>query len=322
MRCASIGAAVVLAAVLAGEASARPEDGEGFDGFMRALAAPALDVDSAGQPVNPAMRTGEQPESTGHLRTFEMPAITVEGQPAAALREEDLVGPYGQPRWTTGRRFPTTRVYVIPEGKVEMEAWYRLTPPRHGQDVEARALAEVEVGLPNRFQLDVYFRTDQDDIDSTVMYGQQIELRWALADWGRIWGNPTLYFEYIQLDSGRADRIEPKLLLGGEIATGWHWGANFVMEWEIDGPDKVHEYEFDGGISYTVVDSKFDVGAEMKVNYADESGSRGHFEDEWFAGPSFQWKPMPRWTINVAPLIGITHESPAAQITLNTGWEF
>jgi hypothetical protein len=285
------------------------------------LAAAAPDLADF-QPVNPATGTGEQPADAGRgrLRTYELPAVTVEGV-TSPLHEEDRVGSYQQPRWTTGRRFPNTRVYVIPEGKIEIEYWNRATFTR-SHDTELRNLAELEVGLPYRFQLDVYFRTDQDDTNDPVMYGQQLELRWALADWGKIWGNPTLYFEYIVLDNDRPDRIEPKLLLGGEIDTGWHWGANFVAEWEIDGPDLVHEYEFTGGISYTVVDSVFDIGAETKLNIADEHGSRGHFHGEYFVGPSIQWKPLPRWTINFAPLIGVTGESPYAQVTFNMGWEF
>jgi len=175
------------------------------------------------------------------------------------LREEELIGTYGQPRWTASRRFPSTRVYVIPEGKVEMEYWYRPTFTRDNK-VETRMLAEVEFGLPHRFQVDLYFRTDQDDAGSQMKYGDQIELRWALADWGKIWGNPTLYFEYLNLDK-RAGKIEPKLLLGGEIAEGWHWGVNFVAELEIDGDTLEHEYEFTSGLSRTIFDDTFSAGA-------------------------------------------------------------
>ncbi len=39
-------------------------------------------------------------------------------------------------------------------------------------------------------------------------------------------------------------------------------------------------------------------------------------------GPSIQWKPVKNFTMNFAPLIGTTNESPAAQIYLNMGWEF
>ncbi len=41
---------------------------------------------------------------------------------AQRQNEERLVGPYGQPQWTTLRRFPSTRVYVqtLP-GRAEFE---------------------------------------------------------------------------------------------------------------------------------------------------------------------------------------------------------
>ena len=62
--------------------------------------------------------------------------------------------------------------------------------------------------------------------------GKRYGHRWALADWEKIWGNPTLYFEYITLED-RPDKIEPKLLFGGEAAEGWHWAANLVAEVEL-----------------------------------------------------------------------------------------
>lgn len=271
---------------------------------------------------NPGTRASDaaRDTSTGtHLRTFELPAVTVEGE-ASSLREEDRVGSYRQPRWTASRRFPSTRVYVIPEGKVELEYWYRPTFNRDDK-VETRMLGELEVGLPHRLQLDVYFRTDQADAGSHALYGEQIELRWALADWGEIWGNPTLYFEYINLE-GRSDRIEPKLLLGGEIAKGWHWGVNFVAEMEINGPAFEHEYEFTSGVSYTVIDSTFSLGGEFKTSLIDEAGDRGHYTTPYQLGPTFQWKPAGPVTVNLETLVGVGGESPRGQVTLNVGFEF
>ncbi len=271
---------------------------------------------------NPGTRASDAAKDHGdgtHLRTFELPAVTVEGA-ASSLREEDRVGTYRQPRWTASRRFPSTRVYVIPEGKVELEYWYRPTFTRDDK-VETRMLGELEVGLPHRLQLDVYFRTDQPDWDSHAQYGEQIELRWALADWDEIWGNPTLYFEYINLE-GRSDKIEPKLLLGGELAEGWHWGVNFVAEMEINGPAFEHEYEFTSGVSYTLIDSTFSVGGEFKTSLIDEAGDRGHYTTPYQLGPTFQWKPGGPVTVNLETLVGVGGESPRGQVTLNVGFEF
>lgn len=274
--------------------------------------------------VNPADAARERPGQKGeHVPAYELPPVTVEGSTGSSLHEEERVGSYGQPRWTTSRLFPSTRIYVIPENAIELEYWYRPTFKRNG-DIEVRMLGEVEVGLPHRFQLDVYFRTDQDDIDSHLMYGQQVELRWALADWGKIWGNPTLYFEYINLED-RPDKIEPKLLLGGEIpqwGEGWHWGVNFVAELEINGPEREHEYEFTSGLSKTIVDSCFSAGGVFKFSLIDVNDDRGHFETPFLLGPTFQWRPIPRWSINVETLVGLGGESPYGQITFNTGFEF
>lgn len=254
------------------------------------------------------------------LRTYELPALTVEGAPPSELRDNELVGPYQQPRWTTSRIFPSTRVYVIPEGKVEVEYWYRPTFTRDNT-VETRMLAEVEFGLPHRFQLDLYFRTDQEDAGSHMDFAGQFELRWALADWGKIWGNPTFYFEYIARDN-HPDKIEPKLLLGGQFGEGWHWGMNFVAELEVQGEEREHEYEFTSALSHTIIDNCFSAGVEFKFSLVDVHGDRGHYQTPFLIGPTFQWRPTGPMYINLETLVGIGAESPRGQITLNVGWEF
>ncbi|HWB19762.1 MAG TPA: transporter [Phycisphaerales bacterium] len=263
-----------------------------------------------------AENSASQPDH--RLRSWELPPVNVVGSPSA-LREEELVGSYGQPRWTATRRFPTTRVYVIPEGKVEIEAWARGT--FDGDESEWRFLQEVEIGLPHRFQLDLYLRQDYDSESNETLWGGQFEFRYAFADWGEIWGNPTFYFEYLYLDS-RPDKIEPKLLLGGEIAEGWHWAVNFVMEWEISGEEEEHEYNITSAISYTLVDSKLSVGVESIYLFADVKGDRGHYTPEFVIGPDVQWHPTEAFYITVAPLFGVNENSPDVQLWLNMGWEF
>jgi hypothetical protein len=253
------------------------------------------------------------------LRSWELPAVNVVGE-GSGLREEDRVGSYGQPRWTATRRFPGTRVYVIPEGKVEIEYWLRPTLADDGGPTEIRSLYEVEIGLPHRFQLDLYLRTDQDSNESEQLLGSQVEIRYALADWGKIWGNPTLYAEWVGLEQ-RPDKLELKLLLGDELAPRWHWGINLVGEFETGG-EREYEYQFTGGLSYTVVDEKFSVGAELQALYADVKGDRGDFSQAYYFGPSFQYRPMPAFTINFAPLVGIGPDAGDARFFLNLGYEF
>ena len=259
------------------------------------------------------------PPPSERMRSFELPAITVTGERASNLREEDRVGPYEQPRWTATRRFPSTRVYVVPEGKVEIEYWLRPTFTRDG-DTEIRSLYEIEFGLPYRFQLDLYLRTDQEGDGDEILLGSQFEIRWALADWGKLPGNPTLYLEWVGLEQ-RPDKVEAKLLLGGEIAPRWHWGSNLVAELETGG-EREYEYHITGAISYTLIDEKFSVGAEMQAIFADIQDDRGDFTQTYLLGPSVQFRPLPQMTINFAPLAGFGPDAPYAQVYLNIGYEF
>jgi hypothetical protein len=262
--------------------------------------------------------TAATPSNSARQRSFELPPVTVVGQSEPSLREEERVGTYAQPRWTATRRFPNTRVYVIPEHQIEVEYWIRPTFTEDGE-TEIRQLYEIEVGLPYRFQLDLYYRSDQVGTED-YLNGAQFEVRWALADWGKIWGNPTIYLEYAPLED-RPDKIEARLLLGDELAPRWHWGLNFNWEGETGG-EREYEYQVAGGLSYTVVDEKFSIGVEAKALFTDVKGDRGNFTDTYFVGPSFQWRPMPQLTLNLAPLIGVGDNSPDAEITLNIGWEF
>ncbi len=269
------------------------------------------------EPSDRALDASSQPRQ----RSWELPRVTVEAEPGSTLKEEDRVGSYAQPRWTATRRFPSTRVYVVPEGKIETELWSRQTFTRDG-GTEHRFLQELEIGLPHRFQLDLYLRQDYDTKgdDKHLLWGGQFEVRWALADWGKIWGNPTLYFEYITLEK-RPDKIEPKLLLGGEIAPEWHWGANFVGEFELGG-EREYEYALTTAVSKTIIDSTLSIGVESVLSLTNVAGERGHTNTSLVIGPSLQWKPIEPMTLNIAPLVGVTGHSPRAQVYINLGWEF
>ncbi|MCA9284029.1 MAG: hypothetical protein KDA22_02350 [Phycisphaerales bacterium] len=278
--------------------------------------------DAAAPSTTPASAAGDDnvegaPTRT-RLRSWELPPVTVVGEAPPGLRENELVGSYRQPRWTASRRFPTTRVYVIPEGKVEVEAWARGTF-KNGES-EWRFLQELEIGLPYRFQLDLYLRQDYSTDSGDLLWGGQFEVRWALADWGVIWGNPTLYFEYITLE-GRPDKIEPKLLFGGGLGERWHWGVNLVAELELGGEEE-YEYQVTSALSYTVLDSVFSVGIENILSLTDTKDNRGDFATSFVIGPSVQWRPVPPLTLNIAPLFGVTDDSPELQLWLNMGWEF
>ena len=298
----------------------------GMVGMASVAAAVLAQVQVAGgQVMNPADAQPPAPQaassaSAERLQSWEMPEIVVVGQRPSELREENRVGSYGQPRWTATRRFPTTRVYIVPEGKMELEYWLRTTWEKDGT-TSYRSLYEAEVGLPHRFQFDIYHRTDQSSDTGEIFTSEQLELRYALADWGVLPGNPTLYFEWIRHDQrDEPDQVEPKILFGGDLYPRWHWGLNFVGEFQTGG-ELEREYSVRGGLSYTVRDSKLAIGGECQASFTDTKDDRGNFEESVVLGPSVQYRPFPQMTINVAPLFGVTEDSPHAQVWFNCGWE-
>ena len=283
----------------------------------------AVAVNAPAQVVNPATAQSQpasEPSSSGKLHTWEMPPITVEGK--APLFEEDLIGSYGQPRWTAHRRFGETRVYVIPAGMVEFEYWLRPTIGKDGEPTKFRTLYEAEFGLPGRLQLDLYAVGNKTGKEGAfAIDSQQVELRYALADWGKIWGNPTLYGEWQQVNGG-ADVAEAKLLLGGHIVSGWHWGSNFVWEQEMGGVEE-RALEWTTGWSYTARDARIGVGLETQLALVSEreDGHRGEASKELLLGPSFQFRFLPQMHLDFAPLFGVSKAAPRAKIFVVFGWE-
>lgn len=212
-----------------------------------------------GQEANPADQPKEEDSKTkegekqppGHLHSWQLPReyVQVTAERLPELREEDLVGKYHQPRWTARRLFGETRIYVIPEGDIEFEYW--LIPERSretGQtDIETRY--EVEMGLPKRFQIDIYAITHQLGNQGPLVFDEsKFEVRWALANWGRIAANPTLCLEWVAI-SDEPDHVEAKVLLGDQIVSRLHWGANLVYEHEMGGA-QANAYEVTAGTSF------------------------------------------------------------------------
>ncbi|MCA9565315.1 MAG: hypothetical protein KC561_17575, partial [Myxococcales bacterium] len=157
--------------------------------------------DTIPQPAHQAQDRSDSEEGPDyHYRSWEAPAEYVsETHAERVLREEEPIGDYGQPRWTAHRRFPMTRVYVRPAGMIDFEWWLETKLNLSDtNDVRHRSQYEFEFGLGHRLQLDLYLATQQKGHDGAFeLYQEKVELRWALADWGEIWGNPTLYWELV-----------------------------------------------------------------------------------------------------------------------------
>ncbi len=238
------------------------------------------------------------------------------------LSEEQATGVTGRPEWTGSRRFPGTRVYIQKEpGQIGIESWWRFKRHRDGT-VSNRLLEEIEIGLPHRMQLDLYSDVEGDGRGAFHLQSFNIELRWALADWGQIWGNPTVYGEYKIADKHWGpDVYEFKLLLGDQLAPQWHWGVNFVWEAETGG-EREQEFQVTGGLSYTVIDGKFGVGVEAFYDHVTVRGARGDAANIFAIGPSLQWRVTDRLHVDLNCMFGTNEDTDRHIAYLVVGYDF
>ncbi|MFO0596788.1 MAG: hypothetical protein U0228_15855 [Myxococcaceae bacterium] len=258
------------------------------------------------------------------------PETTVVG--ARDVTENAPVGSYQQPKWTDRRRFPGVRLYVAPAGAATFEVWGEVKVDSAGSPARLRTMYELSFGLGYRFQVDLYLRTQSDGADVMRIESERLELRWALADWGVIPGNPTLYLEYLRQTEG-AHRLEGKLLLGGNVSPRLFWGVNLFFESELWGADEAHEYGVVAGLAWSVIDSVLSLGAETRLELVDTRATRFQpIELEWLIGPSLSWRPIPQAHLLFTAYLGPGFSRAAAsdpytgrfvfQPTLVGGWRF
>ncbi|MEI7954746.1 MAG: hypothetical protein WCJ66_06215 [Verrucomicrobiota bacterium] len=298
------------------------------------------------QPANaddnaiPVPRFGDSsvPQSPStRTHSWELPPLTVVGQRESSTADDDLVGNYAQPRWTTVRRFSEVRTYVIPQGQVEFEYWFFDTLPSSNQLDTAKSLGqsrpqpeikqqyEIEMGLGHRLQLDLYLVYLKDGTSGTnQLDSTKFELRYALADWGKLWGNPTLYGEWTQAARG-ADSVEAKLLLCDDINQRWAWASNLVAE-QKTGDARDLGLEWNSALACSAVDRVLSVGVETNIaNISSRTDpSTSHRDNHWeiSAGPSIRYNPIPQAHAILSEFIGLNRDTPQAKTALVIGWEF
>ena len=253
---------------------------------------------------------------------YQLPPVTVPGQPES----QDLVGPYHQPRWSTRGRFSTdTEVYVIPPGLFFVDVDYQGTVPRHGKSVHLFT-QEFEVGLPYRFQF-AYENNVEVRGGQTQVTLQTLEARYALADWGVLPLNPTLFAEYkigVGKDDERheethaplrslPDAFEVRLLLGEQFGRKFQWALNLFHEQQLGGA-RDWESGFSQALTYAIHDEYLKTGLEMQLIRRTDKASRAHPTYDYTIGPSLTWKPSPRTRLDLAALFGTTSDSPTVKV--------
>jgi hypothetical protein len=237
-------------------------------------------------------------------------------------RDEDaLVGANQQPEWTTHRRFTTSRIYVQqPPGEWGVEQWWRMDD---SSDVTPRNRfrTEVEYGLAKRTQVDLYIDSERTREADYVYNALSLEFRYALADWGKLLLNPTLYYEYLFVDEDRGpNKHEIKLLLGDAVGS-WHYGVNLIYEQELGSPRET-EYAVSQALSYTVRDSVWSIGEEFKWATVSEEGLRDEASDEYSAGPSIQIRPTSKTHLDLVALVGLSDDAADIETFVVFGYDF
>ncbi len=276
-------------------------------GLLALAALPGMAADK------PAATQSSAPSAT------RMPEVT--STATSGLAEERRIGETGRPEWTSARRFSTTRVYIQQEPwHIGVEQWWRLRDNRD-DTVQNLFIEEIEIGLPYRMQLDIYENWTMDDERKARHDNLSVELRWALADWGKIPLNPTLYGEYKWVDKG-SDVFEFKLLLGDELLPRLHYGINIAYEKEFGNADRTAEFQVSAGMSYSVIDSKVSIGVEAKYVRESTHFDRGEPEQKWLVGPSVQFRLTERLHVDLACLFGTNQDAQRHEGWFIIGYDF
>jgi hypothetical protein len=256
--------------------------------------------------------------------------VHVEGRPYG----EEIIGPYNQPRWSARGRFSAdTDVYVLPPYAFYLDLDYHGTFPRIGKS-DHLFTQEFELGLPCRFQLAFELNQELQNGRAQVPF-TTIEARWAPANWGKIPLNPTLFVEYdfgtgkqyptqtgenAAPDSGEEsmqnipDAYELRLLLGQEIARYIEFASNIFFDQDL-WADREREIGLSTATSFAIRGEALKVGFETSYRHVSQSGVNSG-QNIFELGPSFTIKPSPHTRIDVAPLCGLTHDSPHVDLFL------
>jgi hypothetical protein len=267
-----------------------------------------------GQYSGRALNNGEEPQDS--VRSLKEVIVT-----ARKYSQFELVGENQQPAWTLVRKFPSTRTYImVPKGTVMYEKWFDMRTPRGGDPTEVRMRDEFAFGLANRLELDLYLHTvyKSNGYESNFGFrGFSWEVRYALAEWGKIWGNPTLYFEHKLLD-GKYQGIEPKLLLGDRIGKKGIWGVNLIYE-SYTAPTRIEQQrEYAYTASYgQVVNDDLTIGVSNMFRHNDVDGT-----NEWYVGPALQYRFSGNAYINFELLPGLNDDAKKFRNTIIFGWRF
>jgi hypothetical protein len=255
---------------------------------------------------------------------------------------EEVPSAYGAtPDFSRSRFSNLTNAYVLPPGAVYFGLIYQGDALRFNRP-DSWLTQEVEIGLPHRFGI-AFENTTEFYRSNTQDRSFSIEGRYALADWNKIFLNPTIFVEYKvgigtifhdegppePMPKGEAqeflaeheplpDSVEARLLLAQDFGK-FEWALNGFFEQETGG-DRGREYGFAQSMMVPVTaDERLKVGVEMQFTTFNDRGIRDNDEPNsyrFIIGPTVAWKPSKNTRLDLSPLFGVTDDSPRASVFL------
>ncbi len=258
------------------------------------------------------------------------------------IRGDDIGSAYGAPGAFSRTRFaPLTTAYVLPPWTFYVGEIYQVDAG-HGWP-DHLFTQEVEMGLPYRFGIAgeaSFERFNGGGGASTA----SIEGRYALADWGKIPLNPTLFVEYKfgvgpirheevmppaaaaggEEEGGppkRPDAYEVRLLLADEFFQRVEWALNGFFEKENTG-DRGREWGFAQSAVTPILlpREQLKVGVEMQYKNFTVKDTRGDPTHSFVVGPTVAFRTTKNTRFDVSTLFGCTNESPRVQVFAAFSW--
>jgi hypothetical protein len=258
--------------------------------------------------------------------------VIVSGESEGEHDQFTEMGEYSQPAWAERSRFSsTTSVYVLSSYEMFVGNIWEAIFRRHGKTVHDLT-QEIDFGLLHRFEIGVenelgLVGSDAHETSTTV------EARYAFANWNAIPLNPAISAEYIfgvgksvkGATSDNAFRRQPnavalRLLLGQNFGDHFGYGLNLGLQQDVS-HDSGREFEISQSVAYGAMKGKLELGAEMR--YVHNTPQRSPVDrDELLTGPTIGWKPTRQLRISLAPLFGLTGDSPRVASFVLVSYEF
>jgi hypothetical protein len=235
--------------------------------------------------------------------------------------EPGTLGP--SPTWTQDRTFPGTRFWKLDKDRYEVEQWWLLRAPARS-DNGGKSFhvlqTEVEIGITDRVQLDIYENLSTERTGQLEHAGNQIEARIAIDPvYGHTPLNPVIYLEW-QPRHLESDRAEIRLLGGDEILGDNLVGAaNLFYEQNLtNSPAPMGGSTFvpnpemgaTGAVSYAVLGQRLRAGAEGKIAFEKDLWSDPSWAFQLLIGPNVSTRLYgEKFKLYATCLFGLTDKS-------------